>query len=313
MAAWIYHGVAPIDTRKPIPWELERHKHLKGAEDVERLRQNDTIFVAFVKLREFTEDFLPFIEQDFVLITTRCLVSNVYPDWVHEVAGPLVNHPRLLHWFSTNIGNYTGGAQNHPKVSPFPLGFKSRMPGARPGHRIPIPIFRQIFLETLHTTDEEKTTKVFASFIRRHNPKRASIPSGGILPYQDYLRALGRSKYVLSPDGDHPDCHRHYEAIGMGAIPITELDPFLYRHLKEAPAIFANTNWNLTDLEATLPSSVSHDVNRNLVFEEYWMEYVERVVGRPLRWWDVVQTKPLFLVDFASSLLLNNQSNHRLP
>lgn len=49
-------------------------------------------------------------------------------------------------------------------------------------------------------------------------------------------------------------------------------------------AIFENTDWNLTTLAETLPPNPQ--VNQRLIFEEYWMEYVERIVGRPLRWYD---------------------------
>jgi len=104
---------------------------------------------------------------------------------------------------------------------------------------------------------------------------------------------------VLSPNGDHPDCHRTYEAIGLGVIPITELDPFLYRHLEEAPVVYQNTNWNVTWLEETLPEPDPDKLNRNLVFEEYWMEYVERIVGRELQWWDKQTSRKNRLVDFA--------------
>jgi hypothetical protein len=167
-------------------------------------------------------------------------------------------------------------------------------------YRNPVPTFRQIFMETLYITSENKTRKVFAGFIRPTNTRRMSIPSGPNLPYAEYLRELAISQYVISPDGDHPDCHRHYEAIGMGAIPITELDPILYSHLAEGPVIYNNYKWNISDLEAFLPNQMTK-VNRNMVFEEYWMEYVERVVGRPLRWWDVVQKKQCWLAEFANS------------
>jgi len=42
-------------------------------------------------------------------------------------------------------------------------------------------------------------------------------------------------------------------------------------------------------------------VNRNMVFEEYWMEYVERVVEHPLRWWDRAQKQKSLLTGFDST------------
>lgn len=317
MATWIFDGIERVANRNYITWSAEPPQKLlkRASPDIDKIQANDTIFVSFAKLQEFTEEFLPWMEQDFVLITEPWHL--LYPDWVDQVAGRIVNHPKLLHWFSTNVGNYTGGYQDHPKVSPFPLGLKPNMSGAKWGtYRAPIPAFREVFLETLQnpTMLDNKTTGVFVGYHRKTNERRNTIPSGPDLDYKTYLRSLAQSLYVLSPDGDHPDCHRHYEAIGMGSIPITEMDPFLYRHLKDSPVIFNNTNWNVTELEDMLmtPSNFPKtpgagagaatteiQVNRNMVFEEYWMEYVERVVGRSLRWWDLVQDKPAFLENFA--------------
>jgi hypothetical protein len=113
------------------------------------------------------------------------------------------------------------------------------------------------------------------------------------------LHQLAHSYYVVSLDGDHPDCHRHYESIGLGAVPITQLDPFLYSHLKEAGTIFNNDNWNITELEKVLPTPPTVQVHRNMIFEEYWMEYIERKTGRPLRWWDAVNISHAFLKGFV--------------
>jgi hypothetical protein len=66
----------------------------------------------------------------------------------------------------------------------------------------------------------------------------------------------------------------------MGAMPITQLDASAHFHLA-GNAIFNNSIWNLTILEMTLPQNPQ--VNQRLIFEKYWMEYVERIVGRPLR------------------------------
>ena len=33
---------------------------------------------------------------------------------------------------------------------------------------------------------------------------------------------------MISPHGDRPDCYRHWESIGLGAIPIANIDPALF-------------------------------------------------------------------------------------
>jgi hypothetical protein len=274
-----------------------KEKLIYGPEYAHNLTDNDTIFVSYAKIEEFTHDFLPYVNTTFVLITVPFHI--MYPKGLEIVAQNITSHGYLLHWFATNIGNYTGGHQFHPKVSPFPLGLKPKM-GYR-DFQNPIPFYREIFLNTTSITNNQtqnsKENVIFAGYISRTNSNRNAIPSGRKLPYVQYLKEIAKSSYVISPDGDHPDCHRHYEALGLGAVPITQLDPYLYSHLKEGPVIYNNTNWNLTELKESLPMPPPN-VNRNMIFEEYWMEYIEEVVGYPLRWWDVMKAKPLKLIDF---------------
>jgi hypothetical protein len=275
-----------------------QEKLMYGAEYAGNLTDHDTIFVSYAKIEEFVNDFLPYINTTFVLITVPFHI--MYPPGLETVANKIIHHDHLLHWFATNIGNYTGGYQFHPKVSPFPLGLKPKM-GSR-DFQNPIPFYRQVFLNAMNQTTTAaapaKDRVIFAGYISRTNQNRNAIPSGPKLQYTQYLLEIAKSSYVISPNGDHPDCHRHYESLGLGAIPITQLDPYLYSHLMEGPVIYNNTNWNLTELEESLPIPAPDVVNRNMIFEEYWMEYVEGVVGHPLNWWDVKKGKRLKLQDF---------------
>ena len=82
-----------------------------------------------------------------------------------------------------------------------------------------------------------------------------------------------------------PECYRHYEAIGLGTVPITEMNPIFAWHLKGS-VIYNNTNWEIDYLQDTLPK-YKISANRNMIFEEYWIEYMEKEVKRgPLIWWD---------------------------
>ena len=71
------------------------------------------------------------------------------------------------------------------------------------------------------------------------------------------------------------------EAIGMGTKPITELDPYLYRHFG-SNVVYNTSDWNLTALNMTLDPHPS--VNRNLVREAYWMEWANSEAGVGLTW-----------------------------
>lgn len=43
------------------------------------------------------------------------------------------------------------------------------------------------------------------------------------LPLRAYLNEMGGHQFILSPRGDRPDTYRNYEAIAVGAIPVTDL------------------------------------------------------------------------------------------
>lgn len=141
-----------------------------------------------------------------------------------------------------------------------------------------------------------------SGFSRATNPQRFHIPGGPKVPVEQYLREMRESRYIVSPDGDRPECYRHYEAIGMGCMPITQMDAKTHSHLA-GNAVFNNTNWNLTTLEESLEPNPR--VNQRLIFEEYWMEYVERIVGRPLRWYDPSRDVHSSLVEIQN-LVANN-------
>ncbi len=307
VAAWIYDGCESL-SRSQRMWKDEPlEKMLSRQEDAAKMQDGDTIWVSYTKLEEFSRDFLPYINTTFVLITTYDGKTR-QPRGIELLAPSITVHVYLLGWFATNIGLYTGGYQFHPKVFPFPLGLKSRM--GYKSFQNPIPAYRKLFLklwnETRHNETKfqaSKTTNIFAGQIGSTSDARKNIPSGKRLDYAEYIERIAKAKYVISPDGLKPDCHRHYESIGLGAIPITQLDPYLYSHLKEGPVIYQNDNWDLEQLNSSilpmdLNSPTRRMINRNLIFEEYWMEYVESKTGKPLRWWYLIQRKQAMLSEF---------------
>jgi hypothetical protein len=304
ISSWIYEGRKPVPSKLHVWKNDPKEKMLYDPKDAAYMKNDDTLFVSYAKIEEFTIDFLPYINTTFVLITTPFHI--IYPEGIDLLAPNITSHSYLLHWFAPNIQNYTGGFEFHHKVSPFPLGLKPNMGGSL-AFRNPVPVFRQVFLETWNGNNNEtefqdnKTINIFSGYIANTNHLRKNIASGRKLNYVDYLRTISRSKYVISPDGDHPDCHRHYESIGLGAIPITQLNPYFYSHLREGHVVYENNIWNLTELNSSLPMMQLRSVNRNLIFEEYWMEYIERIVGRPLRWWDVNQRTKATLDQFSLS------------
>lgn len=62
------------------------------------------------------------------------------------------------------------------------------------------------------------------------------------LEYKDYLRRIKSHKFVLSPEGNGLDCHRTWETLAMGRIPILINKGSLKRLYKDLPVLFIQ-NW----------------------------------------------------------------------
>lgn len=224
MAAWIYTGVQPVLPSNRDTWTQNEppQKFLREVNDTFKLHHNDTLFVSYSKIEEFVTNFLPHITSDIVIITTP--FHFMYPslEWTQLKVRAIIEHPSVLAWFTLNKGhgNYSGGYENHPKVHSFPLGLKPKM--GKAGYRNPVPSYRKAFLKAYYNT-QNKTRLLFLSPIRATNSIRSDMlqnplykaEGNNLFEYSIYLREIARSMFILSPDGDHPDCHRHYESIGL--------------------------------------------------------------------------------------------------
>jgi hypothetical protein len=261
------------------------------------VQKYDSIYVPFVQLEHFVNETLPHIQNEFVLLSGQnSLPPNPVPRRVYDV---IIQHSLILKWFLQNLPINAHNPYD-PKLAPFPYGLHPMQPAA------------------LLAEMKKKVTKnnfMYLSWFKKSNNMnvRRDIPNGEKVATDEYLRRMHQSSYVLSPDGDRPECHRHYEAIALGTVPITSLDPHFYRHLK-ANVVFDEHQWNLTELEARLPRRP--EVNQRLIFGEYWMEYVEREVGHPMRWWDPSRDVRCLLKeiqDVVKNISTEHRPNDELP
>lgn len=59
-----------------------------------------------------------------------------------------------------------------------------------------------------------------------------------ILHPSQYFKVLPNYKFVISPEGNGIDCHRHYEALLAGCIPIVEDNPLTRDKYAGCPILF---------------------------------------------------------------------------
>ena len=61
-----------------------------------------------------------------------------------------------------------------------------------------------------------------------------------------YYKCLPEYKYIISPEGNGIDCHRHYEALLAGCIPIVEYNPIIVRKYGNVPILYTHDYTDVT-------------------------------------------------------------------
>jgi FkbM family methyltransferase len=297
LAAWVFQGgsdesvvdchVVPGDVLDIGGYHASQHL---DPETVSQIQSYDTIYVNTKGLTDFVETILPSITSPIVLLVGQHRhVIQLIPT---ETEATLLNSSCIVKLFSQNLG-YHFRQPLHPKLAPWPYGI---LP-----HHWPLEFLSKAFWRLQNDTNHRKTKGIMHGYLGKTNAKRENIPSGPKLNYTEYYDEIARHRFILSPDGDRPECFRMFEAIGLGTVPITELPSDLYRHLQPAPVLYETSDWNISDTQAMERLGATHflTVNRLLVLEEYWLDYVQREMGGGnLRWFDRMSLRKAKLDDF---------------
>lgn len=105
----------------------------------------------------------------------------------------------------------------------------------------------------------------------------------------DYFLSLPSYKFVISPEGNGIDCHRHYEALMAGCIPIIEYNEEIAKKYKGCPILFTRDYSEITpsyledlyelmldttfDFSPLFLSSYTEDIQERIkACGNFWME-----------------------------------------
>jgi hypothetical protein len=253
---------------------LSNHVLEPGSEiDPPSVRKGDILFVQASEIERFRKLLLPGVQQTFVLITHNSDVT------IDARLLPLANDPRILHWFAMNL------ALKHPKMTAVPIGLENRCfhwngviadfrKLSRQGGR---KLNRILYGFTVGTNARERQPaldalagSVLADPVSRVNSRA-------------YRKLLVRYGFVASPPGNGVDCHRTWEALYLGVVPIVRRSMF-YDHFPELPALFVDDwdeilGWNERFLETQREALAPLTGSSPYLRFDYWASLVRRVAG----------------------------------
>lgn len=177
--------------------------------------------LVFIKT-EYTADFFRYINMDYPF----SVVTHNSDITIDENFLPFIENKKVNRWYGQNINI------NHEKVTPVPIGLAN--PKWPHGNQ-----------ETLFSIQEENISKdklLYVNFDKYTNlgERQKCLEETGVeleekTDFKSYLREVARSYFVLSPNGNGIDCHKHWEAFYLNAIPVVSnsinVDYFVKRGL----------------------------------------------------------------------------------
>jgi hypothetical protein len=246
----------------------------------------NSVYVCGSALRHFALTVLPHLPP-IVLVTGDCdqtCWQDMFPthaDFVH-----FIEMPTIRHWFSQNA------AVQHPKLTQIPIGldYHTMTKSAQWGPIMP-PLEQEFKLKTLPRLPFWKRRPFcYSNFHFSMNTKHAydrrealrDVPRA--LVYYEPVHVTREQSwitqtqyaFVLSPHGGGLDCHRTWEALALGCIPIVKTSPLdpLYDGL---PVVIVK-EWSAVTpslLTAVVSAFQTQTFDYNKLTLAYWVDKIK--------------------------------------
>jgi hypothetical protein len=213
---------------------------------------------------EYLEDFynkiLPLLKNEFVLIT-HC--GDVSAGFHYKI----IQHPLLIKWYGVNMGVISD------KTSGIPLGLENRY------------WKRTNILTIKKHSNNQKRNLLYLNFSLRTHPNRSKIMNNLLqkgftknkqLDWEHYIEELSAHKFCISPRGNGVDCHRTWECLYLGVIPIVE-NSIQMSYFNDLPILFVDSY----DVISTEYLNKMYDIFKNKTFNvdkctlSYWNKTIK--------------------------------------
>jgi hypothetical protein len=255
--------------------------------DIDLLRNYNpygSIYVCTDALQNFAQNFLPQIATPFTLVSgdSDMLVNDIT---VPHIA-TILNSQYLIVWYAQNL------SVNHPKLFHMPIGLdyhsmwekpgtwglSATYPSAQENSLVNTfsksPIFEHRYLAAycnwhfaIERGDRQECASKVARSICFYEPTA--------VPRQSTWIRQAECMFVLSPEGAGMDCHRTWEALFLGSIPIIKKNPILLL-FDDLPVLIVDDWGEVT--RATLEQYISELPNKKFdfstLFTTYWSKRI---------------------------------------
>ncbi len=116
--------------------------------------------------------------------------------------------------------------------------------------------------------------------------ERNKIPNQ-VIHHTQYFDKLPSYKFIISPEGNGIDCHRHYEALMAGCVPIMEKNPLTEEKYKGCPILWTTDYSEITPeyLEKTYTEMLDTTYNFGCLFLSKYDEETQQKIKESGNFW----------------------------
>ena len=252
-----------------------------------------SIYVCSDLLKYFVNQILPKINNNFVLVSGDSDLCVPKEALTSQEFAILINSNFLLKWFAQNTH-----FQNHEKIFQMPIGLDYHTIGNNPSHKWKLktenhlPFYQEETLINIKNNSKpfyDRIQKIYVNFSLtndRFNDRKKSlntIPLNlldknlNFIPRTINWNIMSKYTFVLCPFGVGMDCHRTWEALCLGCIPIL-CAPIFKKLFEELPVLIVN-NWKeITEelLNSTIEKFKNLSFNYDKLLLKYWVEKIKK-------------------------------------
>ena len=312
----VFHSANPMSS-----WCYD-FEHLNSMINGTDMRDGMSIYVCSDMVPHFIDNILPRISNTFFLVSgdsDATVFGGIIDIWGNnprpielEQCLRLANHPNLLKWFSQNC------IIIHDKIEQMPIGLDYHTIANDPNkpwrgeNEGTSPSDQESILNGIKNNGKpfyDRIHKIFVNFsvnLNNENDERTraikNISSDILHLDLDFtVRSNVWKKaieyaFVLSPFGAGPDCHRTWEALCLGCIPIVK-SMGSNKMYEDLPVLIIN-EWNEVNeelLNATIERFKTTTFNYDKLLLKYWVDKFS-LVG-PIKEMRITNNAPLPLVN----------------
>lgn len=272
-----YHSSNPISSIRRMAFypQLKSIKNMK----------NPTIYICNSAVSHFNT-IMPYIDFSFVLVSGDSDDTMPYDIFKPEIFETFISNPYLLHWFSQNM------TVDHPKITRLPIGMDYHTLETRPlWGPITISSTQEYLLNNIRRVpfyERSHEKMCYANFHFQTNTKYgqdrkdaiSQIPEDLVF-YEPQmvprLNSWSKQKdfpFIISPHGGGYDCHRTWEGIILGCIPIVKKSP-IDKLYDELPVLIVSEWSDITDelLKKTIENFKKLEKENKFNYQKLSLDY----------------------------------------